>query len=246
MAKKKQLGQFIKKHKLAVILVVALMVGGGLIAWRTIFPPAMKESEAMKERIQAMNLSTKQVSEQEKASHTVDANDKPKSITIPSIGVNDVRVQEIGLLSPSADGTQQMDAPKNIYDVGWYNCQINPVSANRCAKYVAPLSNNTSEAVVMDGHSCNTNNCVFNNIGKLKPGDLIQVVSGNNKQVDYQVELVERVKLADVDMAKVMRTYQQGTPGINLITCVGSWSARDSRGVVTMDSRVIVYATKRI
>ena len=56
MAKKKQLGRFIRKHRLAAVLVVALMVGGGLIAWRTIFPPAMKESEAMKERIQAMNL----------------------------------------------------------------------------------------------------------------------------------------------------------------------------------------------
>ena len=38
MAKKKQLGQFIRKHKLAGILVVVLIIGGALIAWRTIFP----------------------------------------------------------------------------------------------------------------------------------------------------------------------------------------------------------------
>ena len=74
-------------------------------------------------------------------------------------------------------------------------------------------------------------------------GDEIKVTMGDDAVVTYVVDEVEVVDLDDLDMKKAMSAYQLGKPGLNFITCDGSWSATDSRGVVTMNRRVVVYSS---
>lgn len=227
-------------------IILAIMIVAMATYWGMKFYEQWQNSQAESERNEQLGLSHEEVTDEDKANHTVDGADKPKLLSIPAAGIQDARVQEIGLLSPSSSGSQQMDAPQNVHDVGWYNCQINPVESKRCANYISPLGdNNNQTAAVMDGHSCSGNGCVFDGLVDLQPGDEIIVTLGDDSQVTYLVDYVQVVDLDDLDMDQAMTAYQPGKPGLNLITCDGSWSSRDSRGVRTMDRRVVVYSTKK-
>lgn len=195
------------------------------------------------ERAKELGLIATPVTEQDKTDYRVD-NDKPRFISIDAIGLKQARVQALGLLAPK-NGSQQMDSPKNIHDAGWYNCTINPVKGNRCSNYTTPSGNDTEYASVIDGHSCDGDGCVFDKLSSLKSGDVIDIQMGDSSIVKYKINKVEVVKLEQLDMAKVMKPYQSGKPGLNLITCDGSWTKKDSRGVATMDKRVVVYSTKQ-
>jgi len=170
--------------------------------------------------------------------------DDPRFLTIPSIGVNRACIVPIGVLSPDASGGQQLDAPKSYHDIGWYNCQINPIVSGRCAQPIRPGDGNTATAAIMDGHSCTGNNCIFDNLPALKNGDQIIIERGDGKEIEYIVQEVSVVKLANVDMTKMMRPIVPNHEGLNLITCAGRWTAHDSQGVVTMDKRVMVFASR--
>jgi LPXTG-site transpeptidase (sortase) family protein len=95
----------------------------------------------------------------------------------------------------------------------------------------------------LDGHSCTGNNCIFDNLTGLKNGAKIIIERGDGEKITYIVKEVAVVRLADVDMNKMMRPIVPNQEGLNLITCAGNWTARDSQGVVTMDKRVMVFAT---
>lgn len=201
--------------------------------------------DAKTERAKELGLESKPVTEQDKQNYHVNG-DKPRFISIAKAGVDKARVQELGLLAPK-NGSQQMDAPKNIHDAGWYNCQINPIKENRCNEYTTPSGNDTDYASVIDGHSCDGSDakgCIFDKLTDVTIGDIIDITLGNNQVVKYKVDKVETVKLDELDMEKVMKPYQHNKPGLNLITCDGSWTRKDSRGVATMDKRIVVYSTK--
>ncbi|MDO4271732.1 MAG: class F sortase [Candidatus Saccharibacteria bacterium] len=233
---------YLQKALMALVGLLILFALGCLVCNR--YRNQLAE-QAREQRDEALGISSEEVSSEDKKKHHVDSGDKPRLISIAKAGVNQARIQEVGLLAPSADGSQQMDVPKNIHDVGWYNCQINPIVENRCDNYVAPASDNTVNATVMDGHSCGgaATGCVFDKVGQLTAGDEIVVEIGNGSTVTYVIDLVEIVDLADVDMTKVMKPYQKDTPGLNLITCDGTWTSRDSRGVTTMNKRIVVYSS---
>ena len=225
-------------------IILAIMIVAMSTYWGMKFYEEWQNKQAETERNEQLGLSHDEVTDEEKANHAVDGADKPKLLSIPAAGVQNARVQEIGLLSPSSNGSQQMDAPQNVHDVGWYNCQINPIESKRCANYVSPAgTNNLSKAAVMDGHSCSGDGCVFDGLVNLKSGDEINVTMGDDSVVTYVVDYVQVVDLADLDMEQAMTVYQPGKAGLNLITCDGSWSSQDSRGVRTMDRRVVVYST---
>ena len=229
-----------------VAIILAIMIVAMATYWGLKFYEEWQNRRAEDERTQQMGLSHDEVTDEDKANHVVDGADKPKSLSIPDANVDNARVQEIGLLQPSANGSQQMDAPQNVHDVGWYNCQINPVESKRCQNYISPLGvNNTDQAAVMDGHSCGGGACVFDGLADLKPGAEIIVTMGDDSQLTYIVDYVQIVDLSDLDMTQAMTAYQPGRPGLNLITCDGAWNSRDSRGVRTMDRRVVVYSTLR-
>jgi LPXTG-site transpeptidase (sortase) family protein len=226
-----------------VVLFAVVFAGaltGGWFLLKHFAPPEVQQKIASLQRAQQLNLETEKP---DKDNYTVPAA-YPRYLHIPEIGVDQARILGLGVLKPDKDGGQQLDSPKNIYDTGWYNCTINPVAANKCATPTLPGSGDTNQAAVIDGHTCDDGEkCVFNNLSKLKKGDTVTVERGDGSKLDYAVDLVEIKKLADVDMNKVMRPFQSGTEGLNLITCIGQWTATDAHGVPTMDERVLVYTT---
>ena len=123
-------------------IILAIMIVAMSTYWGMKFYEEWQNKQAETERNEQLGLSHDEVTDEEKTNHTVDGADKPKLLSIPAAGVQNARVQEIGLLSPSSNGSQQMDAPQNVHDVGWYNCQINPIESKRCANYVSPAGTN--------------------------------------------------------------------------------------------------------
>lgn len=226
-----------------IVALVAFVVAGYFLAksngWF-----ASKNAEFSEIHFDKNEISTKEVSDKDKDSYSVSAND-PRILTIPSIGVR-ARVAAIGALSPNTDGSQQLDAPKSIYDTGWYNCQINPIKANRCATTKRPGDGNTSVADFIDGHSCEgySAKCVFDDLAKLKEDDKLTVELGNGTKVNYTIKKVATVALSDVNMSQLLKPITTGKEGLNLLTCAGDWTSKDSRGDQTPDQRVEVFAIR--
>ena len=225
------------------ILIFALAVASGFFAIRF----WLQDNDlGNMSSIEVLDLDTREITEEEKDDHIVPP-DHPRFLSIPSIGINRVRILGMGVTHPNEQGAQQMETPVGIHDVAWFNCQINPIAENRCALAQKPGSGNTVQASVMNAHACfsTTYTCVFDRLAELRNGDEIIVELGDGTEITYIVRLVEIRELENVDMAKVMRPIEAGLEGLNLITCAGEFDgARDSQGVLTANQRVLVYTIR--
>ncbi len=232
-----------KSIRIAVILIivgVALIVAAGFLLKSRLDDNHNKQ--VWDQHAKEARLSTAPVTpEMRDKYHT--APNKPRYISVPKIKLDRVRVLELGLTNPNRNGEQQIDAPKGIHDAGWFNCKIND-RQNTCDKTAYPEDNDTQNAVVIDGHSCFGRGCVFDHIDQLKAGDKVDLTMGDNKIISYKVVAVEKVRLQDFDIDKLMRPITNGKAGLNLITCAGTWSMKDTRGIRSMDQRVVVYTEK--
>ena len=223
-----------------VLLILAISVIGGYLLTQKLNLFNIRDIKLEQIRNESYGMDSKPV---DTDSYQVPANN-PRYLSIPDLGVDRARVIALGVLAPDKDGSQQLDAPKNLNDVGWYNCQINPVVDKRCDKPALPGSGDTGTAAMIDGHSCSGHSCVFDNLAALKSDDKIIIELGSGTKVNYTVKEVDVVKLSDVDMTKMMRPIVPDQEGLNLITCAGSWTTTDSRGAPTMNKRVMVFATR--
>ena len=142
----------------------------------------------------------------------------PSRLIIPSIGV-DAHIQSVGLFW-NGDGT--MSIPTNFTDVGWYNG--------------GPLPGEPGSAVI-DGHldGKDVKEAVFYNLGKLTPGDLVEVENGNGTMLKFTVVAV---KTYDYNATTTdIFSSDTGTSRLNLITCAGSWDK--AQGLY--NKRVVVF-----
>ncbi|MFZ1250240.1 MAG: class F sortase [Candidatus Microsaccharimonas sp.] len=147
--------------------------------------------------------------------------DAPRYLRINKLGVN-ARVQNMGL---NSDKTIQ--APKNIFDAGWYNASVKPGNQG---------------AVFIDGHGSGvTRYGLFGSLDKLTAGDKVSIERGDGEVFNYEVIHVETVSYSDVDMNKALKPYPGTDRGLNLMSCTGVW-VKDQ---ATLDQRVIVY-TKQV
>jgi LPXTG-site transpeptidase (sortase) family protein len=227
-----------------VVLLVAASFGYWMMKHFNLFGLINSEPNNLETiRNLQLGIETRPITEQEKADYQVAA-EVPRYLTIEAANVKKARILPLGVLAADSAGQQQLDAPRNVFDVGWYDCQINPDSSKKCTQPARPGDGNTAVAAILDGHSCSNQSCVFNNLSNLKSGDKIMVELGNGQQLTYSVVLVEVVALDKVDMSKMLRPITADHEGLNLITCIGSWTAKDSRGLPTMDKRVMVYALR--
>lgn len=152
------------------------------------------------------------------AQHVVPT-DHPKRITIAKTKTN-ARVLGLGL-----KGGKQLDAPKNIFDVGWYDKSAKPGSGGG--------------AVLLDGHvSGKRKKGVFYNLNSLISGDVIQIERGDGQIIDYQVVKIEAYPHNDVDMTAAMLPVENGKEGLNIITCHGDVSAG------SYEERLVVFAVR--
>jgi len=235
--------QKIKKKKLILFAVLILLVLGvvGFFVARQFSSDARQQ-----EHFRTLDISTTPISKKERNEHTTDAK-RPRYIHIPAVDINQARILALGVKDLDQSGQQQLDVPKSIDDVSWYDCQINPITERRCAEPTLPGGGNTETAAILTGHTCfsRSMSCVFDNISKLKNNDTITIELGDGTKLNYSVRQVETVKLEDVDMAKAMRPIESGKEGITLITCAGTYQgATDANGVLTADKRVLVYAVR--
>ena len=226
----------------SVLLTVGLIVAG-YFAVQYILPIWQTNEETR--HIESLGISTKPVTEKEVSDYKVNP-DKPRYMSIPTAGVTRARTVALGVKPPAGqDNSQQLDAPTNISDVGWYNCQINPIEDKRCDTPKRPGDGNTEVAALFDAHTCfsKTLTCVFDQISSLRKGESILIERGDGQKLDYRVVKVEILNLADVDMGQAMTPIETGREGLTLITCAGTYKgAVDASGVPTASKRVLVYA----
>ena len=151
------------------------------------------------------------------------APDLPQQIIIPKLYVY-ARVR-----SMSVNDKNELQAPGNIYDTGWYNASAKPGSGAG------------SGAMLIDGHVHGpTQPGVFVNIKKLVAGDDIQVVRGDGKTFHYSVVKVQNVDAANLDIGASLTSATPGKPALNLITCGGPFDKQTGE----YTQRTLVFAVQ--
>lgn len=143
----------------------------------------------------------------------------PKLLRIGKINV-ETRIARLGV-----GANNELKAPANIHDAGWYEGSARPGEAG---------------AVLLDGHVHGpTLPGVFANLKKLAVGDKISVERGDGKQFTYRVVRKESYDVDKVDMGAAFSSAQPGKPGLNMITCDGSF---DKAG--NYNKRLVVFAVQ--
>jgi LPXTG-site transpeptidase (sortase) family protein len=149
------------------------------------------------------------------------AADLPRYIFIPTTNVKAI-VRSLGVTK-----TNQIAAPANVYDTGWFNQSSKPGQPG---------------AMVVDGHvSSWTTKGVFYNLKALKAGDSIQIQKGDGTKVTYAVVKTQVYDAKNVDMQALLNPINPKQPGLNLITCTGSVI----KGTNEFDKRIVVFATEK-
>jgi len=141
----------------------------------------------------------------------------PRALYIDKLNIS----SRILPMSVNTDGSIQ--APRNIFDAGWYNGSVKPGEVG---------------AAFIDGHASGpTHQGLFAYLDTLVVGDELQVEKGDGTRLTYRVTHTETVPLDEVDMKKVLLPHGNALRALNLMTCTGEW-VNDK---ATYDQRVIVY-----
>lgn len=137
---------------------------------------------------------------------------KPRYFSIPSVGINNARIVEIGLKS-----TGELATPNNIYNVGWYNASAMP---------------GTNGVAVIDGHGGAPGIGVFGNLTLAKVGATITIEleptteGGTGKVYTYRIVDTATKPLGDEAnqyMATAFESPEPGRGSLTLITCTGDY-----------------------
>ena len=135
------------------------------------------------------------------------APDHPRYLTVSKLGIRNARILSMGV-----NNSGELDTPRNIFDVGWYN------------KSGLPGQGGT---MLIDGHNGGPHvHGVFKDLPSLAEGDLIAVERGDGAIYNYEV--VENVSVllseADAYMSTALKSPVYGEESITLISCTGEWS----------------------
>lgn len=150
------------------------------------------------------------------------APDRPRYLTVERLGVKNARILPMGV-----NVSGELDTPRNIFDVGWYEGSSTPGQGG---------------TLMIDGHNGGpTKKGVFKDLPSLKKGDEIKIERGDGKKFIYTVVENETVSLDDANeyMSVAARSPELGVESVTLISCTGEWS--DQRD--TYLSRQFVRAT---
>lgn len=149
--------------------------------------------------------------EDEVAEYKVAA-DRPRYLTVEKLGIRNARILPMGVNMKG-----ELDTPRNIFDVGWYEGSGKPGQGG---------------TMMIDGHNGGPHVYgVFKELPELTVGDIIKVERGDGKIFNYRVVENVAVPLDESDkyMATAARTPEVGKESVTLISCTGEWSnARDT------------------
>lgn len=203
-------------------LVIVILVGWWLFNWyiNGVKPPVPLPSVVTADP----SVDETPVPKEKVDSYTVPANN-PRYISIPTLDIEKVRVMNLGLING-----KQLDAPKNINDVGWYNSSAMPGDG--------------VGAVLIDGHNGGiTRDGVFAKLYTLKVGDEIMIERGDGEKLTYRVAENESMTLDEANktgMKKLQYSAEPDKEGLSLITCDGNWVPKDQ----VFDRRIMLRAVR--
>lgn len=141
----------------------------------------------------------------------------PKKLHIDTLNIAS-RVLPMGV---NADGSIQ--APRNIYDSGWYSGSVKPGDIG--AMFIAAHASGP------------TREGLFANLDKLVIGDIMQIEKGDGTRLSYKVVHTEIQPLDGLDMKKMLLPYGNALRALNLMTCAGDWVDAAN----TYNKRVLVW-----
>lgn len=143
----------------------------------------------------------------------------PTTLTIDEIGVK-ADIDPYGVNGR----TGEMDVPRNVEDVAWYEHGPSPGADGS-----AVLAAHVDLTGLGPG--------VFFDLKKLNPGDLIEVGYKDGSQQTFVVEARTTYLKNELPLEAIFS--RMGPPVLTLITCGGGFDSSASR----YDSNVVVYAT---
>ncbi len=155
---------------------------------------------------EAEELIETEPTEKEVVEYTVSP-DRPRYLTIEKLGIKNARILPMGVNSKG-----ELDTPRNIFDVGWYEGSGKPGQGG---------------TMIIDGHNGGPHVLgVFKNLPDLVEGDLIKVERGDGVLYEYEVVENVAVPLSDSNqyMSTAAKTPISGKESITLISCTGEWS----------------------
>ena len=133
--------------------------------------------------------------------------DYPRYLTVNKLGIRQARILTMGVNSKG-----ELDTPRNIYDVGWYEASGKPGQGG---------------TLIIDGHNGGPHvHGVFKDLPLLGPGDIITVERGDGVIYNYKVVESKAVLLSEANayMATAARSPEPGKESVTLISCTGEWS----------------------
>ena len=106
----------------------------------------------------------------------------------------------------------ELDTPRNIFDVGWYENSGKPGEGN---------------TMMIDGHNGGPHvHGVFKDLPSLVIGDVIIIERGDGVVFKYEVVENKAVSLSESNkyMIEAAKSPEKGKESVTLITCTGEWS----------------------
>lgn len=209
-----------KKYFYTKLLAYTLIVVGVIIY--IVSTLSYVHQKAIIHHIEAISItkapSSVKPSKQAVDAYSVPATD-PKYISIPTIGLNNSEIVQLGLLKNNAIAT-----PDNVYQAGWYEGSSKPGQAG---------------AMFIYGHvSSWTADGIFYNLKQLRPGDKVEITTGNNTVYTYQVISSKVYPYNNINMSQVLAPIQSTSPGLNLMTCTGHVIS----GTNEFNERLVVFS----
>lgn len=135
------------------------------------------------------------------------AADRPRYLSIEKLNITNARVLAMGV-----NTSGELDTPRNIFDVGWYDGSGKPGQGG---------------TMVIDGHNGGPHvHGVFKDLPNLAIGEIITVERGDGVKYNYRVVENEQISLDESNkyMATAMKSPENGKESVTLITCSGDWS----------------------
>ncbi|SCG76355.1 class F sortase [Micromonospora inositola] len=128
---------------------------------------------------------------------------RPVSLSVPAIKVS-APVIPVG---QARDGSIAVPPLSKHNQTGWYDRGPTPGEPGR--------------AIIVGHVDTKSGRAVFYELGKLKPGDRIEVTRSDRSLVTFKVDTVEHFDKANLPADRVYG--DDGPPGLRLITCGGDW-----------------------
>ena len=151
------------------------------------------------------------------------APDRPRYLIIEKLGVKKARILPMGV-----NTSGELDTPRNIFDVGWYEGSGKP---------------GLGGTMMIDGHNGGPHiHGVFKDLPKLANGDIIKVERGDGEVFEYEVVENKAITLDESNayMSTAAKTPIEGRESVTLISCTGEWSQQQGTYLSRQFTRAVL------